>query len=182
MSRVGLLGGSFDPPHIAHQLICLWALSSERVDEVWLMPCDVHAFRKKLVPFADRRRMCELAVSPLDPARVQVCSIETEIDSGGKTLVTLEALIARHPACSFSLLVGADVLEQRDSWYRFDAIERLVEVIAIGRPGYPRPPGGVELSPISSTQVRERIADGQDVSALVPAAVLRYIEEHRLYV
>ena len=181
MSRVALLGGSFNPPHLAHQMVCLWALSTEQADQVWLLPCNQHAFGKRLLSFERRFDMCELAAAPLPRGKVQVSTIEREIAGDGRTLITLRRLIADHPEHRFALLVGSDILQEKDSWYRFDEIERLVELLVVGRAGYPSPPYTVELSPISSTQIRELLAAGEDVGHLVPAAVCRYISAHALY-
>jgi len=179
--RVALLGGSFNPPHLAHQLLCFWALSTARAEQVWLVPCDEHAFDKPLEPFAERHEMCRRACRVFPAGAVTVSPVETEIENGGRTLLTIEELQRRHPEHHFALMIGADVLAETGSWYRFDAIEQLVDVIVVGRPGYPSPPGAVELAPISSTAIRRRLAAGEDVSQLLPRPVLDHIRARGLY-
>lgn len=177
---IALLGGSFDPPHLAHQMLCLWALST-RFEAVWLVPTFVHALGKPLTNFSHRTGMCELALEPFAPPRVAVCRIEAELSEPSRTLFTVEALCARHPELKFSLLVGADILAQQDEWYRFDELERLVEVVAVGRMGHRPITENITLPDISSSRIRDRLQQGEDVSSYLPAAVYRYIVEHGLY-
>lgn len=181
MARIAILGGSFNPPHVAHQMICLWLLATERADEVWLVPCYQHPFQKQLVPFSHRAEMCALAARSLPDGRVRVSRVEEELGGESRTLHTIEHLIAAHPEHRFQLVIGADILLEKHLWYRFDEIERLAPPIVLGRAGYPSPAGVPELPAVSSTAVRARLAAGEEVSGLVPAAVLAYLETHGLY-
>lgn len=179
--RVALLGGSFDPPHLGHQMLCLWALSARGFDQVWLVPCYHHAFAKTLSAFEHRAAMCVEAARPFAADRAQVSLVERELGAPTRTLRTVQHLIAHHPDDRFSLLIGGDILAETASWHRFDEIRRLVDVEVVGREGYPAPPGTVVLPGISSTEVRARLARSEAVDHLLPAAVLRYIEAERLY-
>ncbi len=181
MSRIALLGGSFNPPHIAHQMACLWALSTDQADEVWLVPCFRHPFHKDLVSYEHRVGMCRRAADLFGEGRVSVSRVEEELGGESRTLFTVEHLVAHHPQHRFRLLIGADILQEKGSWYRFEEIERLAPALVIGRSGYPSPAGVPELPAISSTMVRERLRRGADVSALVPARVLEHIAAERLY-
>jgi nicotinate-nucleotide adenylyltransferase len=188
--RAAILGGSFNPPHLGHQMICLWALSTEQVDEVWIVPCFAHPFRKQLQPFADRVAMCERAAAVLPVGRVRVSRVEEELGGESRTLYTIQHLVAQHPGTRFRLLIGADILAERAEWHRWGEIERLAPPIVIGRAGYESLLGGAAaagaevpvLPAISSTLIRERLARGEEVAALLPAAVLAYIRERGLYV
>ena len=181
--EIALLGGSFNPPHVAHVMAAYWALATQGVDEVWLVPTYRHAFGKDLAPFEDRVRMCELAAAPL--RRVRVCRAEEELRDdplSGRMARTLEHLREHHPRRHFALVVGADILEERDRWYRWDRVEALARVVVIGRQGHRASAGlGPELPEISSTEVRRRIRRGEDVTGLVPGAVLRFIGRRALY-
>ncbi len=179
--EIALLGGSFNPPHVAHVMAAWWALATQGVREVWLLPAWRHPFGKALAPFEDRVRMCELAVAAIRGAHV--CSAEAELASDplcGKTARTLEHLRAKHPELDFALVVGADILPDTPKWYRWDLVQALARVVVVGRQGYP---GGGEpaLPAISSTAVRERLARGEDVSALLPRRVAAYALERGLY-
>ena len=180
MTTIAIFGGSFNPPHVAHQMVCLFVLEAYPVDQLWVVPTFHHPFAKTLVDFEHRYAMCERAVAPF-AGRVKVSRIEAELGQpASRTLHTLQALHARHPEASFRLVVGADILVERDKWYRWDEVERLAPPIVVGRRGYPST-AGFELPDISSTEVRARLAAGELAAPLVPTRVLQYITEQGLY-
>ena len=179
--EIALLGGSFDPPHVAHVMAAWWALATQGVREVWLVPTYRHAFGKRLAPFEERVRLCQLAVEAIRGAHV--CAAEEELRDDplcGKTARTLEHLVAKHPERRFALLIGADILPETPQWYRWDRVTALARVVVIGREGYP---GGAEprLPAVASSAIRERLARGEDVGALVPRRVLEHIRARGLY-
>lgn len=180
--RVALLGGSFNPPHVAHLMVAYWTLATQDVREVWLLPSFRHPFGKELAPFDDRVRMCELAVRGV--RGVAVCTAERELADDplvGKTVRTLEHLAAKHPGLDFALVVGADILPDTPKWYRWQRVTELARVIVAGREGYPPVPGVPTFPAVSSTEIRARIARREDVSGLVPRQVREYVEERGLY-
>lgn len=181
MTKIALLGGSFNPPHVAHQMAALWALSCGGADQVWFMPCHNHPFGKALEAFERRVEMCQLACEVFPPERARVTRVEAEDPNETRTLFTLQLLQERHPDVDFVLLIGADILAERDSWYRFDEIRRLVEIMVVGRGGYPGPEGVPVLPAVSSTEIRRRLAAGQDVRGMVPDGVMQVIGYHSLY-
>lgn len=176
--HVALYGGSFNPPHLAHQLAMTCVLSTARVDEVWMVPTFKHPFDKQLAPFADRVRMCELATA--DFARVRVSRVEEELGGESYTLTTVQALRTRHPDDRFALVIGADLVAERERWHGWSELKTLVDFIVVGRQGSPAT-GAIELPPISSTMVRDKIARGEPIDAIVPARVVDYIRERGLY-
>lgn len=179
--RIALLGGSFNPPHVGHLMNAYYVLATREVDRVWLMPVFRHPFAKVLAPFDDRVRMCELAASRF-AGGVEVSRVEAEAPGSGRTIETLEYLLAQRPGDRFALVIGSDILPERSKWKDFDRIERLAEVIVVPRAGFAAP--GVEgpaLPEVSSTEVRERLARGEDASALVPREVLAYVRAKGLY-
>lgn len=193
MRRVGLFGGSFNPPHVAHQLVALYVLETV-VDEVWFVPTFSHPFGKQLAPYHDRVAMCELAAAPLG-ARAQVSRAEQELAQkpdfvASRTLDLIEHFIARHTDAKFHLVVGSDILGETDKWHRWDEVSRLAPPIVIGRSGYPAPLGSFHISltmpEIASTDIRELLgrADQTDMvilETLLPQTVLRYIARNNLY-
>jgi nicotinate-nucleotide adenylyltransferase len=181
--EVALLGGSFNPPHVAHLMAAYWVLATQGVAEAWLLPTWKHAFGKQLAPWEDRVRMCELAAAPL--RGLHVCTAEAELADDplvGKTARTLEHLTEKHPTLRFALVIGTDVLSEATKWYRFDRVQELARIVVVGRQGHPEGAEGRPLlPPISSTDIRARLARGEDVSALVPRRVREYIAERGLY-
>jgi nicotinate-nucleotide adenylyltransferase len=179
---VALLGGSFNPPHVAHLMAAYWTLATQEVSEIWLVPSFRHPFGKALAPFEERVRMCELAARTV--RGVAVCTAERELADDplvGKTIRTLEHLAAKHPTHDFALVVGADILPETPKWHRWDRVTELARIVVVGREGYPPVPGVPSLPAVSSTEIRARIARGEDVSGLVPRKVLAHILATGLY-
>lgn len=182
MTVVALLGGSFNPPHIAHQMACLVALETAGADEVWMVPTYRHVFDKMLAPFDDRVAMCERAVEVFGD-RARVCAIEGELGGDkSRTYDTLVALGRRHPGRRFRLVIGSDILAETDRWHRWEDVERLGDPIVLERPGFPSgralPPA---LPDVSSTEIRDRLRRGRSVDGLVSRRVLECARERGLY-
>ncbi len=177
-----VFGGSFNPPHIGHQAVCLWLLSAYAPKQVWVVPTYRHAFAKRLISFDHRFRMAELAMEVFRE-QVKVIDVERQLAQAGgnpeHTLEVLTALQRQHPTVSFRLVIGADILTETDRWYRWGEICKIAPPIVIGRVGYT---GGDEFSPpdVSSAWIRKKLATGGRVS-LVSRAVMQYIEQHGLY-
>ena len=181
--RVALFGGSFNPPHVAHQLAALYVLETAPVDELWFVPAHEHAFGKPLVAFEDRLAMCELAAAALGP-RARVSDAERAIGGRSLTLRTVRRLSELHPEHAFSLVIGSDLLAEVASWYGGDELRRTVPFIVVGRPGAPPEADAapaITLPDVSSTAVRATLAAGKSPDGLVPRAVLDYIHKKGLY-
>jgi nicotinate-nucleotide adenylyltransferase len=181
--RVAIFGGSFNPPHVAHQLVALYVLETAPVDELWLVPAFRHAMGKPLAPFEDRLRMTELAAAALGP-RVRVSDVERVIGGESRTIRTLSHLRQANPGHTFSVVIGADLLPELPSWQGGDELRRTVPFIVVGRGGVETDgpaASGLEMPPVSSSDVRRRLAAGEPVDALVPRTVVAYISQHGLY-
>ena len=180
--EIALLGGSFNPPHVGHAMAAWWALETQGVAEVWLLPSFRHPFGKRLAPWEDRLRMCELAVAAIRGARV--CAVEAELEGDplvGRTVRTLEHLLATHPDHRFAWIIGTDLLAETDRWYRFDRVRELARILVVGRQGYPPVPHAPSLPDVSSSAIRGAVGRGEDVTGLVPLRVAQYIAERGLY-
>lgn len=177
--RVAFLGGSFNPPHMAHLFLAVSALASGEVDSVWVIPCPAHAFQKQLAPFEHRLAMAHLAFDWLGP-RVVVSDVEAHLAKPSRTFHTLSHLAATHPDCSFRLLVGADIPLERERWYRIADVEAMAPPLVFGRSGV-EGQEGLTLPPISSTDIRRRVRAHLPLLNLVPASVEAYMVEHGLY-
>ena len=205
MSRIALFGGSFNPPHVAHQLVALYVLETQPIDELWFVPVYEHVFGKQLEPFSNRVTMCELAATAIPRAKVSRAEellAKRPGFAGSRTIDLLEHLIATHPGIELRLIVGSDILGEADQWNRWQDVITAAPLIVVRRTGH-RPPGsvatGVTMPEISSTQIRaaltaltpaERAAlahptaagqVGSGLGSLLPASVLRYIATRDLY-
>ena len=177
-------GGSFNPPHMGHQLACLYGLEALGAEALWVVPVYEHPFGKELVSFEHRVRMCELMVKPLGE-RARVNTIESELQSPVRTFELFSALQSKHPDKSFAMLMGADLLAERDRWYRFDDLQNLVKIVVVGRGGFESSPGedvyDVDLPEVSSSDLRDRLQSGRAVDGLLPATIRNYLIKSDLY-
>lgn len=193
--RVGLFGGSFNPPHVCHQLATLVALECGPFDQVWWVPTYRHALGKDLAPFANRLAMCELATAALGP-RVVVRDDEARLFADGspsQTLVLLHHLLRASAAAaqevSFRLLIGSDILRETAAWHRWDEVAALAPPWVIPRQGYV---GGddatlsaYEVAPVALPAVASRALRSQlqatGSAAGLPHGVAAYIVASGLY-
>lgn len=183
MRTIALYGGSFDPPHVAHVLAVAYVLSAVPVDAVWVLPVGRHALGKPVASLARRMHLCRLAFS-LFGARVQVRDDDAVAEATGYTVDLLERLRTQHPDAAFRLIIGSDILVQRDRWRAFDRVCELAPPVVLGRPGFPIDPAfarlaaPVQLPDVSSTQLRADLQAGRDVRGRVPVAVADWLQAH----
>jgi nicotinate-nucleotide adenylyltransferase len=179
--QVGLLGGSFNPPHVGHLLAAHFVRATQPFAEVWFVPSYRHPFGKKLVEFEHRVRMCQTLCDDAS-GWLRVCEIEREAGGEGRTVDTLKLLIAKFPSHQFTWVVGSDILKELPHWKDFPQIEKLARVLVLQRPGYFSPEAfAPPLVDVSSTVVRELLERGEVPSHLVPRAVLEYARANHLY-
>ena len=190
--RIGLLGGSFDPPHNGHLLIASDAYDALSLDRVVFVPAAVQPLKAGLTiaSAAQRLAMVQLLVAR-DP-RFDVSTME--IDRGGLsyTVDTLTALSGLWPNAQLFWLVGADVIQSFAKWREPERIAELATLVVLRRAGDGAGPdlGSLPGAPrllesrridISSTEIRERVKSGKSIRGFVPESVAAYIAVHRLY-
>lgn len=187
--RIGVFGGTFDPPHTGHVIVAGDACEALGLDLVLWVPVAVQPLKDAppLAPAADRRRMVELSIHG-DPR----FALDTmEMDRGGLsfTVDTLAALAERRPEAKLVLLVGADAWASFDRWRDPERILELAEVAVIARAGdEPRTVAGrapevvtARRVDLSSTEIRDRVRRGLPITGFVPDAVREYIAAAGLY-
>ncbi len=159
----------------------LYLLDALDAARVLVVPSRTHPFGKKLASFDERVAMCELMAEPFGE-RVTVSRVEEELGGEGRTYDLLLHLQHSLPQEKLVLSVGADILLETDHWYRWNDIVAMVQVVVLGRAGYPDERAlPVALPEVSSTRIRELRRDGQSIRGLVPWAVARRIERRGLY-
>jgi len=188
--RLGIFGGSFDPPHLGHLLPVIDAAEALGLDAVKFVPAAVQPFKvgRATASPTDRLAMTERLVASIPGFTADA----TEIERPGLsfTVDTLAALSAAQPDAELVLLLGADAFALFDTWREPERIRRLARVAVMTRSGESAPAvderAGVQVLQtrrvdISSTELRARVAAGRTIRGFVPDAVADYIAEHRLY-
>ena len=190
--RVGVFGGSFDPVHDAHVALAAAALAELRLDAVrWIPAGQPWQKARQMTPAEDRVAMVQRAIA--HEPRFVLDRIEVDRAGASFTLDTVRELAALHPGTQWFLLIGQDQYTGLHTWRDWQTLLGLVVLAVANRPGDTRQPDpGVVAFPhrmvplpmldISSTDIRRRVAAGQDISQLVSPDVARYIETHRLYI
>ncbi len=193
--RIGVFGGAFDPPHLAHRALLETALRELKLDRLHVIPTgDAWHKPRQLTPAIHRLAMTQLAFGDVP----KLCIDRREIDRSGPsyTIDTLRQLAAEAPGAELFLIMGADQATALTSWREWQAIVQLAIICVAVRAHSPKTTDSIEaeklfpkrflhlgLPPlhVSATQIRSNIANGQPVQTLVSEPVARYIADHHLY-
>jgi len=188
--RIGLFGGTFDPPHVGHLVTAVNVHHALALDSVVMMvansPWQKDGLRP-ITPAVDRLAMVEAAVADVDG----LVAGDAEIRRGGPSFTadTLAELASCHPGAELFTIVGDDAAAGLTSWQRYDEIVALSRLVVVDRPGAPvELPGGfdwlrveVPRLEVSSTDLRSRVLDGRPLDYLVTEPVLAMIAVRNLY-
>ena len=191
-TRIGLFGGTFDPPHLGHLAAALAAYDQLELDLVLFVvandPWQKTEAGIEVTPAQHRLEMVKVAVSDFDGLRAD----DSEINRGGLpyTSITLQEMKVVFPNSDLFLLVGGDVAAELDTWKDTALIRDNTTLVVVDRPGYlgAEPPAGwkfkrviAETPDIAGTEIRFRSRRGAEVKTMVSESVKSYIDEHGLY-
>ncbi|MBS4222506.1 nicotinate-nucleotide adenylyltransferase [Lederbergia citrea] len=185
--KVGILGGTFDPPHLGHLIIANEVLHQLNLDEIRFMPNQEppHKERSSGTTGKNRVRMLELAIQGNPAFKLE--KIELERSGRSFTVDTMKVLVEQNPHHEYYFIIGADMVEYLPNWHRIDELVEMVQFVGVNRPNhrmesyYRIIEVDVPLIEISSTMIRDRSKAGESVKYLLPDNVIGYIEENRLY-
>jgi nicotinate-nucleotide adenylyltransferase len=196
--RIGIFGGTFDPPHLGHLILASEARNQLRLTRLlWVLtPHSPHKLGNSLTEISQRLEMVQCAIA--DEQTFELSTIEFERPAPQYTVDTLEILKRQNPAADLILLMGADALRGLTSWHRpADLVAICREIGVMRRPGDSIPLSTLEavlhgikdkvrfveapLLQISSREVRRRIAEGLEYRYFLPPAIYDYIQTHNLY-
>lgn len=190
-ARVGVFGGTFDPPHVGHLVTAVNVRHALALDRVLLVVANVpwqKAGSRRISPAADRMAMVEAAVGGV--AGIEASAIEIERGGHSFTADTLATLHDEDPEAELFVVLGADAAAGLPTWERVEEVRRLAELVIVERPGAPAPvaPRGwrwthveVPRLEVSSTELRDRVRDGRPLDYLLTPAVISCIRGRRLY-
>lgn len=190
--RIGIFGGTFNPPHMGHMIVAEWAREGLHLDKVLFVPAAVspHKIDMDIVEAHHRLEMLQCAVQ--GNRYFEVRDIEVQRGGVSFTVDTLRTFREQYFEDELLIFIGADNLRDFHTWKDPEAILDLAEVVVLTRPGfsvesvdenYRRRVTLLEVPEIAieSRQIRRRIKEGQSIRYLVPLAVEAYIHKHRLY-
>jgi nicotinate-nucleotide adenylyltransferase len=189
--RLGVFGGTFDPPHVGHLVLAVNARYALALDRVLLVVANDPWQKSATRPVssaADRLALVRAAVGDVDGLEASA----VEIDRGGTSFTadTLATLGSEDPGRELFLIVGSDAAAGLPTWERIDEVRRLATIVVATRPGAEdgRPPPGWDWERIetprlevSSTDLRARIAEGRPLDYLLTPGVIACIDDRHLY-
>jgi nicotinate-nucleotide adenylyltransferase len=189
--KIGFLGGSFDPVHLGHLMAAQDAFELMGLDRLVFVPAAQAPLKAgPRAPAADRVAMLRAAVG--GDARFEVSEFETAKGGVSYTIDTVRHFRRLHPADGLFWVIGDDQVKRLGEWREIGELSKLVEFIAVGRPGHESaaPPGIPDLRihrcaghmiEASSTELRGKIARGLATDSYIPVKTIIYISEKGLY-
>jgi nicotinate-nucleotide adenylyltransferase len=196
MSRLGIVGGAFDPVHLGHVAMAEAAADCARLDEVLLVPVSLPPHRPPATaPAADRLEMCRLAI--IGHPRLRASDLELRRPGPSYTVDTLAELARERPDEELHLVLGWDAAREISSWRQPDQVMRLARLVIVTRPGW-TPPAAQDLlaaridparavlcdahtPDIEATEIRRRFESGSSLDGLLSQEVQAYIRRRGLY-
>lgn len=196
--KIGILGGSFDPPHNGHLSLAKQVKDIYSIDQVLFIPCFSHPFAKELSSSRHRLAMTKL----LENDWLKVSSLEIEQKSISYSIDTLQTLRKQNPLNKYSWIIGSDQVNSFPKWKDYKRIILDFSLLVLPRQETDEEiqrklqetfqtsllshiahisQKDLTLSPISSTEIRRIVKNGESISDLVPKNVEEYIRENKLY-
>ncbi|MGT2846155.1 nicotinate-nucleotide adenylyltransferase [Streptococcus massiliensis] len=185
--QVGILGGNFNPVHNAHLVVADQVRQQLSLDQVLLMPEyePPHIDKKATIDERHRLEMLRLAIEGVDGLGIE--TLELERKGISYTYESMKILTEQHPDTDYYFIIGADMVDYLPKWYRIEDLLKLVQFVGVQRPrykagtSYPVIWVDVPLMDISSSMVRDFLAQKRQPNFLLPKAVLDYIQKEGLY-
>ena len=187
--RLGILGGTFDPPHLGHLLAAVDAVECLTLDRLVLIPAAVQPLKTASTAAPGEHRLAMTRLLVEGDTRFDVDAMEITRSGLSFSVETLDAFAERFPAADRFFLVGQDVLRTFDRWREPDRVRALATLAVLtredGAAPIGLPAGAVAVASrridVSSTEIRARVAAGRSLRGFVPEPVAAYIAAHRLY-
>ena len=190
MKSIGIFGGTFDPPHKGHIAIAEKAMKQFSLNTIYFVPAYLppHKLKRQSMTAKHRLTMVKLAIDGHKDFKVS--AIELQRRGISYTVDTLKSFKRRFPKAALILIIGADNLEQFQSWKSTKAILQLASLAVYKRRGFSRAlmnhdiafqPIKGKLLQVSSTEIRKKLMKGSSVSKLISLSIEKYIKRHSLY-
>lgn len=190
MKKVGLFFGSFNPIHIGHMIIADYVAIQTELKEVWFVVSPHNPLKKKKSLLDGRQRLALVQRAIENDFRFKVSDIEFQLDQPSYTSITLAYLKEKYPTVQFTLIMGGDNLASLPKWKNYESILENYPIVLYSRPDFDATEmldkGKVTVldAPqmnISSSHIRQQIADGNSVKYLMPYEAWQYLDEMNFY-
>lgn len=186
--RIGILGGTFNPPHLGHLILAQESLCKLKLDRVIFIPTYLPPHKKVKGNGAYARYKMTVLACKGNP-KLEVSKIEIDKKSVSYSVETLRKLRKKYgKAAKLYFITGSDSLKEIENWREVDEILRLSSFIVAARPGFPfvktkRKVKLIDMPPIdiSSSMIRDRVRNSKPIMYLVPDPVREFIKKNRLY-
>ena len=189
--RLGLLGGTFDPPHFGHLFVAYTAIEELGIDEVRLIPAHRQPLKQDAATTGAEHRLAMTRLLAAEDPRLSVDTVELERGGLSFTIDTVRALRAERPSRELIVLVGEDVVPTLPKWRESEALAAEARLVVVSRgagsasvaPGavLPLERIGSRRVDISATEIRARVRAGLPIRGFVPESIAHYIATHGLY-
>ena len=188
--RLGILGGSFDPPHVGHLLVAIDAVEQLGLECLLVVPAGVQPLKGGSAVATRQQRLAMVEALTSMDARLRADPVEVNREGPSYAVDTLTDVARRYPSAERFFLVGADVIPTFPKWRSPDRIAEFAQIVVLRRGNEPLDssalPAGSTLLPtrrvdVSSTEVRDRIGRGAPIRGFVPEPVANYIAAEQLY-
>ena len=189
--RIGIFGGTFDPIHRTHIDIARAAQREAHLDRVIFVVSARPPHKREAIQATPEQRLAMVEAALIHELRMEASSVELHRSGPSYTAETLEILAEKYPDADFFLILGMDALKDLPKWKAPERILARARLLAFPRVGEsPEPPDLLkgrfqqlpfEASPLSSTEIRRRVAKGGSLQGLVPAETLRVIRQENIY-
>jgi nicotinate-nucleotide adenylyltransferase len=185
MKKIGIYGGTFDPIHHGHLILARQACDELALDQLIFVPAALSPFKKKAAEASGELRLAMLhaAIEDQDDFSGDDCELKRSLPS--YSIDTVLQVRERDPKAELFWLIGADNVGGLKKWYRFEALEKLVQFVVLDRGRGPKTAHNYPVVQrnidISSTEIRNRVASGRSIRYLVPQAVEEIIRREKLY-
>ncbi len=193
-ARIGLFGGSFDPPHRGHRVLADVALHTLALDELRWIPAGAPWQKSGRVLAPAEHRIAMVALAMAGEPRFRLDERELHRPGPSYTIDTVREALAEHPGAALYLVIGQDQYARLHTWHEWRELLGLVTLAVAARDGQTPVPGAplmnhrhrIEVLPmpridVSATAIRDQAAVGGALDSLVAAAVAGYIDRHQLY-
>ncbi len=185
--KIGILGGTFDPPHLGHLIIANEVMVQLKLDEVRFMPNHEPPHKERHSGTTVENRLSMLEKSIEGNPSFSIETIELNRDGRSYTYDTMKELSQKNTEDDYYFIIGGDMVEYLPHWYKIEELLKLVQFVGTNRPNYnlesqyPITYVKVPMIEISSSMIRDRVKNGASIKYLLPENVIRYIEENHLY-